>query len=144
MDCLVGGTHYYACHPEEFRAILSFQRFYALWGQRDWIPNTRAWGVKSQWVGETLFVRLFFLSPPSCRKAFFRFRIPDHGVSELFLFAGVVVEPDVTIDRTRVDFGALILRASLKETFHIVNREPMSHSFVLDKNSLGGAQVMYT
>lgn len=75
-------------------------------------------------------------------KAFFRFRIPEHGVSELFLFAGSVVEPDITVDRTRVDYGALMLGAALKETFHIVNREPMPHSFVFDKNSLGMAQVL--
>lgn len=75
-------------------------------------------------------------------QAFYRFRIPDHGVSELFLFAGNVVEPDVTVDRTKVDYGALMLGAALKETFHIVNREAMPHSFVFDKSSLGMAQVL--
>lgn len=74
-------------------------------------------------------------------QAFFRFRIPEHGVNELFLFAGSVVEPDISVDRTRVDYGALMLGAALKETFHIVNREGMPHSFVFDKNSLGMAQV---
>lgn len=82
-----------------------------------------------------------FSSTPS--QAFFRFRIPEHGVSELFLFAGGVVEPDITVDRTRVDYGALMLGAALKETFHIVNRESMPHSFVFDKNSLGMAQVRH-
>lgn len=62
-------------------------------------------------------------------------------MSELFLFAGGVVEPDVSVDRTRVDYGALMLGATLKETFHIVNREEMPHSFIFDKNSLGIAQV---
>lgn len=76
-------------------------------------------------------------------QAFFRFRIPEHGVSELFLFAGAVVEPDITVDRTRVDYGALMLGAALTETFHIVNREGMPHSFVFEKNSLGMAQVLY-
>lgn len=75
------------------------------------------------------------------RQAFYRFRIPEHGVSELFLFAGGVVEPDVTMDRTKLDYGALMIGAALKETFHIVNREPMPHSFVFDKSSLGMAQV---
>lgn len=63
-------------------------------------------------------------------------------MSELFLFAGNVVEPDVTVDRTKVDYGALMLGAALKETFHIVNREAMPHSFVFDKSSLGMAQVL--
>lgn len=75
-------------------------------------------------------------------KAFFRFRIHEHGVSEMFLFVGSVVEPDVTIDRAKMDYGALMLGASLKETFHIMNREPMPHSFVFDKNSIGMAQVI--
>ncbi len=77
----------------------------------------------------------------SLRQAFYRFRIPEHGVSELFLFAGGVVEPDVAMDRTKLDYGALMISAALKETFHIVNREPMPHSFVFDKSSLGMAQV---
>lgn len=64
-------------------------------------------------------------------------------MSELFLFAGNVVEPDVTVDRTKVDYGALMLGAALKETFHIVNREAMPHSFVFDKSSLGMAQVPF-
>lgn len=65
-------------------------------------------------------------------------------MSELFLFAGNVVEPDVTVDRTKVDYGALMLGAALKETFHIVNREAMPHSFVFDKSSLGMAQVLHS
>ena len=77
----------------------------------------------------------------SSAQAFYRFRVPEHGVSELFLFVGSVVEPDVSIDRTKLDYGALMLGAALKETFHIVNREAMPHSFVFDKNSLGMAQV---
>lgn len=80
----------------------------------------------------------YHLSPA---QAFYRFRVPEHGVSELFLFVGSVVEPDVSIDRTKLDYGALMLGAALKETFHIVNRESMPHSFVFDKNSLGMAQV---
>lgn len=62
-------------------------------------------------------------------------------MSELFLFGGGVVEPDVAVDRTRIDFGALMLGAALKETFHIVNREETPYSFVFDKNSLGMTQV---
>lgn len=65
-------------------------------------------------------------------------------MSELFLFAGNVIEPDITVDRTKVDYGALMLGAALKETFHIVNREAMPHSFVFDKSSLGMAQVRIT
>lgn len=83
----------------------------------------------------------FFPTHPPIYQAFFRFKIPEHGVNELFLFAGGVVEPDISMDRTRVDYGALMLGAALKETFHIVNREGMPHSFVFDKNSLGMAQV---
>lgn len=49
----------------------------------------------------------------------------------------------MTVDRTKVDYGALMLGAALKETFHIVNREAMPHSFVFDKSSLGMAQVLF-
>ncbi|CAM9307133.1 unnamed protein product, partial [Choristocarpus tenellus] len=74
-------------------------------------------------------------------EAFFRFRVPDHGVSELFLFGGSVVEPNVTLDHTRIDYGALMLGTGQRQTFHIINHENIPHSFVFDKNSLGMAQV---
>lgn len=88
-----------------------------------------------------LLGRLFATKNLLLAQAFYRFRVPEHGVSETFLFVGSVVEPDVSIDRTKLDYGALMLGAALKETFHIVNRESMPHSFVFDKNSLGMAQV---
>merc|ERR1719230_295766 len=69
-------------------------------------------------------------------EAFFRFRIPAHGVDELFLFAGSVVEPRVSLDRTRVDFAALMVGTLATETIHIVNNEHLPFSFAFDKEAV--------
>ncbi|CAM9230380.1 unnamed protein product, partial [Phaeothamnion confervicola] len=74
-------------------------------------------------------------------EAFFRFKVAGHGISELFLFAGTVAEPVVALDRTRLDFGALLLGARHTETVHIVNREDLPYSFTFDRNALRATQV---
>ena len=74
-------------------------------------------------------------------ETFFRFKIPSYGLEELFLFAGNVVEPEVSFDRTRVDFQALMLGAVVTERVHIVNSEHMPFSFSFNKLSLGGTDV---
>ncbi|CAM9698611.1 unnamed protein product, partial [Chrysoparadoxa australica] len=76
----------------------------------------------------------------STAEAFYRFKISDHSVSELFLFVGQVAEPLVTLDLTRIHFGALMLGTLHRETFHVVNHEMLPYSFTIDKNSIGMLQ----
>jgi hypothetical protein len=82
-------------------------------------------------------------------EAFMRFTIAQHGVSELFLFAGHVAEPLISLDRARVDCGTLMVGAVRRELFHIVNHEPLPYSFSFDKAALllqgaGGASTSTT
>ncbi|KAH8070819.1 hypothetical protein JL721_4732 [Aureococcus anophagefferens] len=66
-------------------------------------------------------------------EAFYRFKIPEHGIDELFLFVGQVVEPRVTFDRTRVDFNAVMLGNMASETVHLVNSEHLPFAFNFEK-----------
>ena len=72
-------------------------------------------------------------------EAFFKLCIPAHGLEELFLFAGNVVEPEVALDRTRVDFGALMVGTVATERVHFENREHLPFSFAFDRATLNGA-----
>jgi len=72
-------------------------------------------------------------------EAFFKLKIPSHGLEELFLFAGCVVEPQVFFDKTRVDFNALMVGTVNTERVHIENKEHLPFSFTFDRMSFGGA-----
>jgi len=74
-------------------------------------------------------------------EAFFKFNIPSHGIDELFLFSGTVVEPEVLFDRMKVDFNALMVGTVAVERIHVENREPLPFSFHFDKSSMGGADA---
>jgi hydrocephalus-inducing protein len=68
-------------------------------------------------------------------EAFYRFKIPAHGVSELFLFVGSVLEPKVSFDRSKVDLTALLLGGRTTETVHLVNSEHIPFSFNFERAS---------
>jgi hypothetical protein len=75
-------------------------------------------------------------------EAFYRFKIPSHGVNELFLFVGTVLEPKVSLNRSRVDFSALLLGGHATETVHLTNNEHIPFNFSFDRTSYdfpGGA-----
>lgn len=55
------------------------------------------------------------------------------------MFSGSVVEPVVTFDRQRLDYGAQLLGGLQTETVHIVNDEHLPFSFNFDLMSMGGA-----
>jgi len=72
-------------------------------------------------------------------ESFYKFKIENTSVDELFLFSGSVVEPVVTFDRQRLDFGAQLLGGLCNETVHIVNGEHLPFSFNFDLMSMGGS-----
>ena len=55
------------------------------------------------------------------------------------MFSGSVVEPVVTFDRQRLDYGAQLLGGLQTETVHIVNDEHLPFSFNFDLMGMGGA-----
>eukprot|EP00753_Platysulcus_tardus_P018896 PLAT7033.13.p2 GENE.PLAT7033.13~~PLAT7033.13.p2 ORF type:complete len:1497 (-),score=833.67 PLAT7033.13:92-4582(-) len=71
-------------------------------------------------------------------ESFWRFSVPEHGVSALFLVVGRVVEPKVSLDRTHINFGALLVSGTARETVHIVNMEHIPFKFAFDKAVLAG------
>jgi hydrocephalus-inducing protein len=75
------------------------------------------------------------------QEAFFKFKIPSHGIDELFLFSGTVLEPEVVFDRMKIDFNALMVGTIAVERVHIENHESLPFSFHFDKSSMGGADA---
>ena len=63
--------------------------------------------------------------------------MPEHGISELFLFVGTVLEPRVAFDITRVDFGAIMLGSRCTETVHLVNSRTPTLRVQLRKTRVG-------
>ena len=84
--------------------------------------------------GEMIFE--FTPSSTDTAEAFYRFEVPEHGISELFLFVGTVLEPRVAFDITRVDFGAIMLGSRCTETVHLVNSEHLPFAFNFEKPAL--------
>ena len=62
--------------------------------------------------------------------------IPKQGVDQLFLIAGTVVDPRVTLDRTFVNFGSILLGNPGTEIVNFVNREDLPFAFNFDRNVL--------
>ena len=55
------------------------------------------------------------------QESFFRFIIPKQGVDQLFLVAGTVIDPRVTLDRTFVNFGSVLLGNPSTEIVNFIN-----------------------
>ena len=70
-------------------------------------------------------------------ESFFKFSLPTAGVSQLFLLAGKVVEPRVTLSTSKIDFHSVVLEGEGGvETLFIENKENIPFSFSFDKTAL--------
>jgi len=65
----------------------------------------------------------------STQEAFFRYAIPAHNVSQLFLVAGTVSEPRVSFDRNSLQFRHLLIGARSTEVIYITNEESTPFAF---------------
>jgi hydrocephalus-inducing protein len=65
-----------------------------------------------------------------------RFRLPQHNVSALFLLAGGVVEPRVRFDTSRIDFRQSLVGVHNAETVSIINEECVPFPFAFDREML--------
>ena len=54
-----------------------------------------------------------------------------------FLLVGSIKEPEVELDRTRHNFGPLLLGQRARETLYLVNKEHIPFAFAFEKTSLG-------
>ena len=70
-------------------------------------------------------------------ESFFKFRLPNASVEQLFLFSGRVVEPKVFFSSSRLDFHSVMLggQGSL-EQIYLENSEHLPFNFQFDKLSL--------
>jgi hydrocephalus-inducing protein len=70
-------------------------------------------------------------------EAFFMFKLPKVGLSQLFLFAGKVNEPKISFSSAKLDFHAVMLGGEgITETVYLENQEHMPFHFAFDKYSL--------
>jgi len=70
-------------------------------------------------------------------ESFYKFSLPTVGVSQVFLFAGKVSEPRVTLSTSKVDFHSVVLEGEgTTETLYIENKESIPFSFAFDKVAL--------
>jgi len=83
------------------------------------------------------FEMVFDFTPDSVnlQESFWRFRIPSLRIDVPFLLVGATVEPNVSIDRTRHNFGPLLIGQKARETIHIVNREHIPFAFNFERAS---------
>ena len=70
------------------------------------------------------------------QESFWRFTIPQQGVDQLFLVAGTVLDPRISLDRTFVNFGSVLLGNPAIEMAHLINREDLPFAFNFDKSLL--------
>ena len=73
----------------------------------------------------------------STAESFYRFSLPTVGLSQIFLFAGNVIEPQVTFSTSRIDFHSVMLNGEGgSETLYIHNQEHVPFPFAFDKVAL--------
>jgi hydrocephalus-inducing protein len=69
-------------------------------------------------------------------ESFWRFSIPEHpDISVSFLLVGTVAEPEVYLERTHVNFNALLVGSHARETVYLVNKEHLPFAFSVDPSS---------
>jgi hydrocephalus-inducing protein len=54
-------------------------------------------------------------------ESFWRFKIPSEGIVQHFLVVGTVIEPNVVMEKGKMNFGPLLVGAKGSEIVKIVN-----------------------
>jgi hydrocephalus-inducing protein len=70
-------------------------------------------------------------------EAFFKFKLPSVGLEQLFLFAGKVIEPKVTLSTSKIDFHSVMLGGEgSTETVYLENNTHLPFNFGFEKGTL--------
>jgi hypothetical protein len=70
-------------------------------------------------------------------EAFYKFKLPNMGLEQLFLFAGTVNEPKVAFSTSRIDFSNVMLGGEGgTEIIYLENDDHLPFNFAFDKMSL--------
>ena len=89
------------------------------------------------------FEMIFEFTPDTVnlQESFWRFRIPSLQIDVPFLLVGAILEPSVDLDRTRHNFGPLLLGQRARETMSLVNKEHLPFAFSFDRASFAGGPI---
>ncbi|KAK6174452.1 hypothetical protein SNE40_017727 [Patella caerulea] len=68
-------------------------------------------------------------------ESFWRFVIPDQNISVPFLLVGSTREPDVSLDRSHLNFKALLIGREATETVYLYNNEDVPFDFKFTEES---------
>ncbi|XP_053402100.1 hydrocephalus-inducing protein homolog isoform X11 [Mercenaria mercenaria] len=72
-------------------------------------------------------------------ESFWRFTIPEQNINIPFLLVGQAKEPDIIMDRSHMNFKALLIGHEAKETVWLINNENQSFHFNFDEDSTHSA-----
>ena len=70
-------------------------------------------------------------------ESFFKFKLVNIGLEQLFLFSGKVMEPKVYFSTSKIDFHTMVLGGEgSSETIYLENQEDLPFQFLFDKTAL--------
>ncbi len=69
-------------------------------------------------------------------ESFWRYVIPDLNISVPFLLVGHTRDPNISMDRSHMNFKSLLIGHEAMEQVHIINDEVTPFSFRFDEASL--------
>ena len=69
------------------------------------------------------------------QESHWRFQVPELNIDVPFLLVGTILEPGVSLDRTRHNFGPLLIGQGAREKLNIINTEHLPFSFAFEKAS---------
>ena len=67
------------------------------------------------------------------QESFWHFTIPQHNLTEIFLFVGTTTEPNVVLDRGSVNFNTLLFGSKTTHTVYLLNHEHIPFNFSFDR-----------
>lgn len=72
-------------------------------------------------------------------ESFWRFHIPEQNISVPFLLVGQAREPDISMDRSHMNFKALLIGHEAVETVYLLNNEDQPFFFQFEEDSCHSA-----
>ncbi|XP_040838338.1 hydrocephalus-inducing protein homolog isoform X1 [Ochotona curzoniae] len=68
-------------------------------------------------------------------EALWTFLIPEHNISVPFLLVGKTTDPLISLDKSHLNFSALLIGREARETVQIINKEEQGFSFAIQDDS---------
>ena len=109
-------------------------------------PNERAMfrclTKKGTILGGKKFEMMFEYTPDTVGKheSFWQFKINSEKIIQFFIVVGMVVEPIVLFETTKINFGPLLIGGKNREVVKLINQEHLPFPFNFDRQSIKGSQ----